>query len=300
MIPDVIEKEILIAAPVETVYRAITEPAQIAQWFSDTAELDPAPGGEGRLTFDDRATSQRMAVRLRVQAADAALPARRAAGSRVPPGPQRRNLAGSTVVDRRATPRFKRRPGAVACAPAPLYADHRVLADELVAFPGGATAARYLRARRRQFDEGGLGADEHRLMLTVIALREIRQSLLDAGASRLSTRRTGARPGAGPGSHTGRTRTAPHAALLRQCAAGWRRGHQYPLGIPRAQGRCDHPEGLLALAAQRWPTRSQGHRRSPGCCGFRSGTGPSGRAKPPARVSTATARKVVCRGSPAR
>jgi integrase len=194
---------------VETVYRAITEPAQIAQWFSDAAELDLAPGGESRLTFDDRATSLRMAVRLRVQAADAALPARRAAGSRVPPGPQRRNLAGSTVVDRRATPRFKRRPGAVACAPAPLYADHRVLADELVAFPGGATAARYLRARRRQFDEGGLGADEHRLMLTVIALREIRQSLLDAGASRLSTRRTGARPGAGPGSHTGRTRTPP-------------------------------------------------------------------------------------------
>ena len=70
MIPDAIEKEILIAAPVETVYRVITEPAQISQWFSDAAELDPAPGGEGRLTFEDRATSQRMAVRLRVQAAD--------------------------------------------------------------------------------------------------------------------------------------------------------------------------------------------------------------------------------------
>jgi uncharacterized protein YndB with AHSA1/START domain len=31
---------------------------------------DLAPGGEGRLTFDDRATSQRMAVRLQVQAAE--------------------------------------------------------------------------------------------------------------------------------------------------------------------------------------------------------------------------------------
>src|SRR5215469_10836588 len=70
MIPDAIEKEILIAAPVETVYRVITEPAQISQWFSDAAELDPVPGGEGRLTFEDRATSQRMAVRLRVEAAD--------------------------------------------------------------------------------------------------------------------------------------------------------------------------------------------------------------------------------------
>ena len=70
MIPDAIEKEILIAAPVETVYRVITEPAQISQWFSDAAELDPSPGGEGRLTFEDRATSQRMVVRLQVQAAD--------------------------------------------------------------------------------------------------------------------------------------------------------------------------------------------------------------------------------------
>ena len=70
MIPDAIEKEILIDAPVETVYRVITEPAQISQWFSDAAELDPVPGGEGRLTFEDRATSQRMSVRLRVEAAD--------------------------------------------------------------------------------------------------------------------------------------------------------------------------------------------------------------------------------------
>lgn len=70
MIPNVIEKEILIEAPVETVWGVITEPAQISQWFSDAAELDLRPGGEGALTFEDRATSQRMAVRLRVQAAE--------------------------------------------------------------------------------------------------------------------------------------------------------------------------------------------------------------------------------------
>ena len=69
MIPDAIEKEILIDAPVDTVYRVITEPAQISQWFADAAELDPVPGGEGRLTFEDRATNQRMTVRLRVEAA---------------------------------------------------------------------------------------------------------------------------------------------------------------------------------------------------------------------------------------
>lgn len=70
MTSDAIEKEILINAPVETVYRVITEPDQISQWFSDAAELDPRPGGEGILTFEDRATSNRMAVRLRVVSAD--------------------------------------------------------------------------------------------------------------------------------------------------------------------------------------------------------------------------------------
>jgi uncharacterized protein YndB with AHSA1/START domain len=70
VIPDAIEKEILIHAPVHTVYRVVTEPAQISQWFADAAELDPVPGGEGRLTFEDRATNRPMAVRLRVEAAE--------------------------------------------------------------------------------------------------------------------------------------------------------------------------------------------------------------------------------------
>ena len=70
MTPDIISKDILISAPAETVYRVITEPAQVSQWFADAAELDPVPGGEGRLTFEDRATNQRMVVRLRVEAAE--------------------------------------------------------------------------------------------------------------------------------------------------------------------------------------------------------------------------------------
>lgn len=69
MTPDTIEKDILINAPVETVYRVVTEPDQIARWFADSADLDPAPGGEGSLTFEDRATTQRMTVKLTVQAA---------------------------------------------------------------------------------------------------------------------------------------------------------------------------------------------------------------------------------------
>ena len=51
MIPSQIEREILIDAPVDVVWRIITEPEQIAQWFSQEAELETRPGGRGRLRF---------------------------------------------------------------------------------------------------------------------------------------------------------------------------------------------------------------------------------------------------------
>jgi uncharacterized protein YndB with AHSA1/START domain len=70
MLPNTIQKEILINAPAETVYRVITEPAQVSQWFADAADLDPVPGSQGSLTFADRATSQRMTVKLTIQAAE--------------------------------------------------------------------------------------------------------------------------------------------------------------------------------------------------------------------------------------
>ncbi len=46
-----IEREILIAAPAEVVWRVITEPGQISRWFSDEAELDGRPGTDGTLTW---------------------------------------------------------------------------------------------------------------------------------------------------------------------------------------------------------------------------------------------------------
>jgi uncharacterized protein YndB with AHSA1/START domain len=67
MIPSAIEREVLIEAPVQTVWGVVTEPAQLASWFADVAEIDLRPGGEGMLTFDDRATSQRVTIRLRVE-----------------------------------------------------------------------------------------------------------------------------------------------------------------------------------------------------------------------------------------
>jgi uncharacterized protein YndB with AHSA1/START domain len=51
VIPSQIEKEILIEAPIDVVWRAVTEPDQIKQWFSPEAEIDPKEGGEGRLSF---------------------------------------------------------------------------------------------------------------------------------------------------------------------------------------------------------------------------------------------------------
>lgn len=68
MTADAVEREILIQAPPQTVWRVVTEPAQITQWLSDSAELDPRPGGEGVLAFGDQAAAY--VVRMRVEAAE--------------------------------------------------------------------------------------------------------------------------------------------------------------------------------------------------------------------------------------
>jgi len=52
VLPDQVEREILIEAPVDVVWRIVTEPDLIVQWFSDEAELDLRPGGEGHLGFN--------------------------------------------------------------------------------------------------------------------------------------------------------------------------------------------------------------------------------------------------------
>ena len=52
-----IERDIEIAAPVEVVWRTITEPELIRTWFAD-AEVEARPGAVGSLTF--RADTDRM------------------------------------------------------------------------------------------------------------------------------------------------------------------------------------------------------------------------------------------------
>jgi uncharacterized protein YndB with AHSA1/START domain len=47
-----IEREIVIDAPVDVVWRTVTEPDQITQWFADRVELELKPGGRGGLWFE--------------------------------------------------------------------------------------------------------------------------------------------------------------------------------------------------------------------------------------------------------
>jgi uncharacterized protein YndB with AHSA1/START domain len=49
-----IDREILIEAPVEVVWRTITEPDQVSQWFADRVELVIEPGAQGYMEFGDQ------------------------------------------------------------------------------------------------------------------------------------------------------------------------------------------------------------------------------------------------------
>ena len=49
-----IEREVLIEAPAEVVWRTITEPDQITQWFADRVELTIEPGAHGYVGFKEQ------------------------------------------------------------------------------------------------------------------------------------------------------------------------------------------------------------------------------------------------------
>ncbi len=49
-----IEREVLIEAPVWVVWRTITQPDQMSQWFADKVELVVEPGAHGYLGFGDQ------------------------------------------------------------------------------------------------------------------------------------------------------------------------------------------------------------------------------------------------------
>jgi uncharacterized protein YndB with AHSA1/START domain len=53
MVPDRIEREILIDAPLDLVWTVVTEPEHVGEWFGDAATIDLRPGGEAVLTWDE-------------------------------------------------------------------------------------------------------------------------------------------------------------------------------------------------------------------------------------------------------
>lgn len=69
-VQDRIEREIVIEAPPEVVWRVVTQPAYIERWFSDSAEFDLSPGAQGLLTWGDKATKSPTTVRLTIESVD--------------------------------------------------------------------------------------------------------------------------------------------------------------------------------------------------------------------------------------
>jgi uncharacterized protein YndB with AHSA1/START domain len=49
-----IEREVLIEAPVELVWRTVTEPDQMSLWFADRVDLAIEPGAHGSMGFGDQ------------------------------------------------------------------------------------------------------------------------------------------------------------------------------------------------------------------------------------------------------
>ena len=50
----IIDREVLIEAPVEVVWHTITQPDQVTQWFADRVELVVVPGAHGFMEFGDQ------------------------------------------------------------------------------------------------------------------------------------------------------------------------------------------------------------------------------------------------------
>jgi uncharacterized protein YndB with AHSA1/START domain len=56
VVPDEIEREIVIDAPARVVWSIVTEAQHLAGWFSDEAEIDLRPGGRLLLTWHSHGT----------------------------------------------------------------------------------------------------------------------------------------------------------------------------------------------------------------------------------------------------
>jgi uncharacterized protein YndB with AHSA1/START domain len=64
VVPNSVQREILIDAPVEVVWSVVTEPEHIGRWLSDSAEIDLRPGGDVLLKWDQLGTASGKVERL--------------------------------------------------------------------------------------------------------------------------------------------------------------------------------------------------------------------------------------------
>ncbi len=53
-----VRQEIVVAAPLEEVWAALSDSARLEEWFANEVELDLRPGGRGRFRWDDGETRE--------------------------------------------------------------------------------------------------------------------------------------------------------------------------------------------------------------------------------------------------
>lgn len=58
MVPERIEREILVEAPLDVVWAVVTQSEHVGRWFSDSAEIDLRPGGEATLAWEEHGTAR--------------------------------------------------------------------------------------------------------------------------------------------------------------------------------------------------------------------------------------------------
>ena len=61
---DEIRRELVIAAPIEKVWDALTSPEHLSKWFGDSAEIDLRPGGRARFGWSEFDASSEAIVEI--------------------------------------------------------------------------------------------------------------------------------------------------------------------------------------------------------------------------------------------
>lgn len=65
MVPEQIEREVMVAAPIERVWSVVTQPEHVGSWFGDAgAEIDLRPGGAMTITWAEHGTSHAVVERV--------------------------------------------------------------------------------------------------------------------------------------------------------------------------------------------------------------------------------------------